>query len=252
MQALHCKLLQSRQCELALTGLKTLLTTAPVLAFPDFKKILLLETDASILGLGAVLAQKQEDGTVMYASRTLQLHEKTMASLSWRGWLLSGHPCEVYTDHEALKSLLNTTQPSGKLARWGMAIQELEIKILHHSGCHNGNADALSRCPLPCASEPTSVEDSSGTDSVSILYAGWDPVPFLWVDHLTVLVWILSNFHNPAAAISMPWTTSPSGPKCMQCLISQLPQLPHCWWNGSSVDMECHRRFSQTDPVWSH
>ena len=52
------------------------------------------------------------------------------------------------TDHEALKSLLNTPQPSGKLARWGMAIQELDIEILHRSGKHNANADALSRSPL--------------------------------------------------------------------------------------------------------
>jgi len=54
----------------------------------------------------------------------------------------------VFTDHKALKSLLNTPQPSGKLARWGMAIQELTLEILHRSGRHNANADALSRAPL--------------------------------------------------------------------------------------------------------
>ena len=57
-----------------------------------------------------------------------------------------GHSCVVYTDHEALKSLLNTPQPSGKLARWGMALQELDLKILHRSGKTNSNAaDTLSR-----------------------------------------------------------------------------------------------------------
>ena len=30
-------------------------------------------------------------------------------------------------DHEALKSLLNTPHPSGKLAHWGLATQELRI-----------------------------------------------------------------------------------------------------------------------------
>ena len=32
---------------------------------------------------------------------------------------LYGHPCDVHTDHEALKSLLYIPQPSGKLAHWG-------------------------------------------------------------------------------------------------------------------------------------
>ena len=69
---------------------------------------------------------------------------------------LYGHKCEVYTDHEALKSLLNTPQPSGKLARWGMAIQELDITIHHRAGCRNGNADALSRFPLETTGEGVS------------------------------------------------------------------------------------------------
>ena len=48
---------------------------APVLVFADFKKPFLLETDALIEGLGAVLSQKQDDDhyhTVAYASRGLK------------------------------------------------------------------------------------------------------------------------------------------------------------------------------------
>jgi len=59
--------------------LKELLTAAPVLAFSDFSREFMLETDASGAGLGAVLAQKQEDEVVRpiaYASRTLQPHER--------------------------------------------------------------------------------------------------------------------------------------------------------------------------------
>ena len=38
-------------------------------------------------------------------------------------------------DHEALKSLLNIPHFSGKLARWGLAIQELDLEICYRPGC---------------------------------------------------------------------------------------------------------------------
>ena len=40
---------------------------------------------------------------------------------------------------------MNTPHPSGKLARWGLAIQELDLHIHHRSGKINQAADALSR-----------------------------------------------------------------------------------------------------------
>ena len=146
------------QCQGIFEELKKLLTSSPILAFPDFSKGFLLATDASGVGLGAVLSQVQDDSSIRpiaYASRTLQKHESNYgvtelealgvvwAVKHFRSYLY-GHRCDVYTDHEALKSLLNTPQPSGRLARWGMALQELDIHIHYRPGKVNTNADALS------------------------------------------------------------------------------------------------------------
>ena len=60
---------------------------------------------------------------------------------------LYGHHCDVFTDHEALKSLLNTPHPSGKLARWGLALQEVDLSISYRPGKQNVLADVLSRAP---------------------------------------------------------------------------------------------------------
>ena len=109
---------------------------------PQFGQPFLLETDASGAGIGAVLSQKQPDGTsrpLSYTSCTLQPHEcnysisklealSVVCAVKHFGPYLYGHPCTIYTDHhEALKSLLNMPQPSGKLARWGLALQELDL-----------------------------------------------------------------------------------------------------------------------------
>ena len=54
----------SEECETVFCLLKSLLTEAPVLVYPRFGEgeQFLLETDASGIGLGAVLSQKQSDG----------------------------------------------------------------------------------------------------------------------------------------------------------------------------------------------
>ena len=69
-----------------------------------------------------------------------------------------GHHCDVFTDHEALKSLLNTPHPSGKLARWGLALQEINLSIFYRPGKKNVLADALSWSPLGEKESPALVQ----------------------------------------------------------------------------------------------
>ena len=70
--------LSPEACE-AFNRLKGACLQAPILAFPDFNKPFLLETDASGRGLGAVLSQKQADGRyhpIAYASRVMNETEQ--------------------------------------------------------------------------------------------------------------------------------------------------------------------------------
>ena len=149
-------------CQQAFDHLKMHLTTAPVLAYPDFSINFKLETDASGAGLGAVLSQTQKDGStrpIAFASRTVQSSEVNYGIIELEAlavvWAvkhfcqyLYGHKCQVITDHVALKSLLSTPHPSGKLARWGLILQELDLAITYRPGKKNPKADALSRYPV--------------------------------------------------------------------------------------------------------
>jgi hypothetical protein len=101
--------------ERAFEALKKALTTAPVLACPDFSRIFTLQTDASTLGLGAVLTQDSDDGerVIAYASRTLNPAEKNYSATELEClavvWgirrmrdYLEGYQFVVLTDHQSL------------------------------------------------------------------------------------------------------------------------------------------------------
>ena len=157
-------------CQAAFETLKSKLVQSPVLAYPDFNKSFVLETDASIRGLGAVLSQTQADDRlhpVAYASRALSPAEKNYAvteletlAVVWAFThfhvYLYGHEVTVYTDHTAVKAVLETPNPSGKHARWWSRVFGSGVKSLHivyRAGKENTNADALSRNPVGLPSE---------------------------------------------------------------------------------------------------
>ena len=157
----------TKECETAFLELKERLIAAPVLAYPCFQKPFILETDVSGCGLVAVLSQSQDDGLVhpiAYASRSLCKAEsnygitelETLAVV----WALThfrtyihvyGNEVTVYTDHSAVKAVLETPNPSGKHARWWSKVYESGAKHVHiisKSGKSNSNADALSHSPV--------------------------------------------------------------------------------------------------------
>lgn len=137
--------------------LKSLLTSHPILKYPDFNKPFKINTDASQFALGAVLLQ--EGHPIAYASRTLNTHEirygtpeKELLGVVWackhfRPYIY-GKEFLLQTDHEALKWL--HTKYLGKdlnprLQRWILSLGEYNIKIDFLKGKDNKIADFLSR-----------------------------------------------------------------------------------------------------------
>ena len=165
------KFLWASSQEHAFLQLKSLLCSAPILAYPQFNKRFFLQTDASDSGLGAVLTQVDNNGcerVISYASRSLSDREKVYSTTEkealaiifavshYRVYLL-GREFTLVTDHSALQ-WLQSVEPKGRLARWVMALQEFCFIVKHRPGTANKNADALSRLPQ----QP---RDSSGTST---------------------------------------------------------------------------------------
>ncbi|KAL5554727.1 hypothetical protein UlMin_042128 [Ulmus minor] len=102
----------TEDCEKSFQELKKRLTTAPVLAIPSGNDRFVIYSDASKMGLGAVLIQHGR--VIAYASRQLKDYEKNyptrdlelatvvFALKIWRHYLYGVH-CEIYTDHKSLK-----------------------------------------------------------------------------------------------------------------------------------------------------
>ena len=160
---LHCLLEKgvhfnwTTDCQQAFDSLHSHLTSPPILAFPDFSKEFILDTDASDTGLGAVLSQLHDDGrewVVTYASCALSKTERNysvtcllavVAFVShFRPYLL-GTTFKLRTDHNSLKWLHSFKQPEGQVARWLEKLAEFSFTIEHRPGRTHGNADSLSR-----------------------------------------------------------------------------------------------------------
>jgi hypothetical protein len=106
------------ECEEAFHKLRTLVTSAPILAQLDIEKPFDVFCDASGISLGCVLMQ--EGRVIVYASRQLCKHEVSYpthdlelatvvhALKIWRHYLLD-NLCNIYTDHKSLKYIF--TQP---------------------------------------------------------------------------------------------------------------------------------------------
>ncbi|CAH2266957.1 jg12199 [Pararge aegeria aegeria] len=143
-----------------------IIVKTPVLACPNFDYRFDIHTDASSYGIGW-------EHPVAYMSRSLTGPERNysvrereaLAVLSalehWRCYIENGFTSNVFTDHAALKWFLSLSNPTGRLARWGVRLSSSNFTIKHRRGKDHVVPDALSRTVLLTS---ITLCDSSETD----------------------------------------------------------------------------------------
>ena len=143
----------------AYENLKTNISDQVLLTAPDGNKPYVLVTDASSVGIGAVLLQEKDEELVPleFASKTLtaaekkwDVREKEAFAIKWAVKKFEDYVkasfTTVFTDHESLRWMDNAS--SGRVQRWALFLQQFNLAIKHISGRFNLVADFLSRLPL--------------------------------------------------------------------------------------------------------
>lgn len=171
-------------CENAFEKLKQMLSSSLILSFPKEEGEFLLDTDASNIGIGAVLSQKQEgkEKVIAFFSRVFSKTERNYcvtrrellaiidAIKFFRHYLL-GRKFLIRTDHISLKWLMSFKDLEGQLARWLERLQEYDFEVVHRRGESHKNADGLSRrlCETFGCKYCTKVEEKNAVENEKMI-----------------------------------------------------------------------------------
>jgi hypothetical protein len=149
------------ECSKAFYTLKDSLTKAPILKYPNFNKIFYIYSDASMLGVGGMLAQKygNEEFPIAYFSKKFTLGESRKSVIEqellgifftikhFNPYIL-GRYFIVRSDHRPLIHLFSLKNPSSRLTRIRLELAEYEFHVEYIKGKDNVQADALSRLSI--------------------------------------------------------------------------------------------------------
>ena len=157
----------TEECSQAFLAAKGMLTSSKVLAHYNPKLPLILATDASSYGVGAVLTQVSEEGTerpIAYVSRTLSDAERNYAQIEKEALAiifgvkrfhvyLYGRKFLLLTDHKPLTTIFGpkTGLPvvaASRLQRWALVLSAYQYDVKFRATEEHGNVDGLSRLPL--------------------------------------------------------------------------------------------------------
>ena len=157
----------------AFQKLKTALTSAPILAYPQFdsSQPFILDTDFSGKAISGILSQVQDgkERVIRYGARKTAKYEgnyesnkgEMLALLYFmRKWriFLQYRKFTARVDHEALRWIKTQDPPRGMVARWLRTLADFDFEVIFRPGKHHKNADALSR--IDHADEPTEQDEN--------------------------------------------------------------------------------------------
>lgn len=145
----------------AFDTLKEALVRAPVLRLPDFDRPFEVHTDASGQALGAVLLQREADGTphaVAYWSRVLKETETRYPIIDLEALAvveairifdpyIYGRCFTVWTDHSPLTYVFSRKTKSTRLSRFAHELSDYNFTLHYKQGASNYVPDLLSRPP---------------------------------------------------------------------------------------------------------
>ena len=159
----------TKRHQMAFEKSKKMIESSSLLVFYDPNKPLILTTDASSYGVGAVLSHTIDglERPIYCASRTLSQAEKNYSQIEKESLsvvfgvkrfhqFLYGRKFEIHNDHRPLEGLLGEqkgipTMASGRIRRWALTLSAYTYTFRYKSGKSIPCADALSRLPLPAS-----------------------------------------------------------------------------------------------------
>lgn len=151
----------TEDCDIAFRYLKNALMSPTLLQYPDFEKEFCITTDASKHACGAVLSQEHNGKQlpIAYASKTFtkgesnkSTIEQELTAIHWaithfRPYIYGNHFL-VRTDHRPLSYLFSMKNPSSRLTRMRLDLEEYNFTVEYLRGKDNYVADALSRITI--------------------------------------------------------------------------------------------------------
>ncbi|XP_031334015.1 uncharacterized protein K02A2.6-like [Photinus pyralis] len=182
-------------CESAFLKIKQEISSNRVLIKYDPKLPLILATDASPVGLSAVLSHiyEGEERPIAFASRALTKSEENYSQLDKEAtaiyWgfqkfytYIYGRKFTLVTDNKPLSHIFGAsnclpTITASRLIRYSMFLSSFDYTIKHRKSEDHANADYLSRAPLPNP-KPESTDEDSEVFNIIVSHLISDPITF--------------------------------------------------------------------------